>query len=852
MRSRTASAVLIALTIAFFLPILRGATFSTVAGRQVSVYPWRAFDPVYPDYPQNDQADLNFPWQTFFTRSLRSGEFPLWNPDSFGGQPFFANGSSALLYPPKLVAAVLLSPGWAHDALSILHVLLAGIGMWFFLRELGYTGLPSLLGAAAWMFCPFNMAWLQLEVVAPAAAWLPIGCCLAHRAISRNSSRAAVGAAAAMACALVGGHLLFMALVYGVVVSYAAALTIGRAFRDPHGWRDPVLRLATIIAGPLLLGAVVLVPTVVYLRSLGRESLPYALAHEGIRLPYGVFWNLLRPPKASPVTELEMHQMAYVGRLVAVLALVGIFTQRHGTWLGRVLAVATFLIATDTLVLKWIYAVFPQFSFFSPLGRLLNFFDFGVILLGVAGLETLLQWTRRWPRLAAAGFAAALVIVSATAIELVVYARRVNPEFPLREDRFSFPRTPLIRRLSTELGTGHNGPGRMIPIRRTVVEAYSPPILSANEALVFGFESAAGWDSTLPNRAETLWRIVGGESVEAVLSATYRRAFWASFDVAGTRFDVLPQTGITTIVTAPEVADEPRWEQRREASALKLQSIYSGIDGHIYRILDADGGPVLVARPSFVSDSRAALDWLLNPQVDYRHQAVLETDDVPQPWRNHGSAASGGTARVVAKTANTEEIDVSATGDAWVVVPSNWDAGWSAEADGQAVPVVRANYTFQAVPVPAGTRRLRLTYRPRGLAAGAIVSLSAFLLVVARGVRRQTMREAATVAACAMAIASTACGRHQQSSDNSSIHVILATYGYNCRASPGNATASVTKKCERNLNCEYAVDVAQLGDPAPGCAKNFIVNYQCFDGARERRVVVDREAGGNVASLTCE
>ena len=82
--------------------------------------------------------------------------------------------------------------------------------------------------------------------------------------------------------------------------------------------------------------------------------------------------------------------------------------------------------------------------------------------------------------------------------------------------------------------------------------------------------------------------------------------------------------------------------------------------------------------------------------------------------------------------------------------------------------------------------------------------------------------------------------------------MILATYGYNCGATPGNALADVRRRCEGNLNCEYKVEEAVLGDPTPGCLKNFIVNYKCFEGARERRVVVDAEASGNVASLTCE
>jgi uncharacterized membrane protein len=382
-----ATGFLLALALVFFFPLLQGGTFSTIGGRQLSIYPWRAFDPVFPDYPQNDQADLSYPWQIFLTDSLRSGTIPLWNPYSFAGQPFFANGSSAVLYPPKLLAAAVLNPGWAHDVLSILHVLLAGIGMWLFLRELGFGRASALLGGIAWMFCPFSMAWLQLEVVAPSAAWLPVACWLTHRAIVRGSWRSTIGASAALALALVSGHLLFMALIQGVVVAYGIVLTVMRFYRHREEARGPAFaRLIVLMVGPWMLAAVVLLPTVIFLRSLGRQALPYDRAHETIRVPYRVFAHLLLPPPASPVTELEMHQMAYVGRLVAVLAVIGVFSRLRGVWFACALAAGTFLVATDTVVLKWIYAVFPQFSFFSPLGRLLNFFDFGIIILGAAGL----------------------------------------------------------------------------------------------------------------------------------------------------------------------------------------------------------------------------------------------------------------------------------------------------------------------------------------------------------------------------------------------------------------------------------------------------------------------------------
>jgi hypothetical protein len=58
------------------------------------------------------------------------------------------------------------------------------------------------------------------------------------------------------------------------------------------------------------------------------------------------------------------------------------------------------------------------------------------------------------------------------------------------------------------------------------------------------------------------------------------------------------------------------------------------------------------------------------------------------------------------------------------------------------------------------------------------------------------------------------------------IAVQAATYGGACGAPAGNHTTFVAQACNGKPQCSYNVSNAQ-GDPKPGCAKDFIVEYRC-------------------------
>lgn len=72
----------------------------------------------------------------------------------------------------------------------------------------------------------------------------------------------------------------------------------------------------------------------------------------------------------------------------------------------------------------------------------------------------------------------------------------------------------------------------------------------------------------------------------------------------------------------------------------------------------------------------------------------------------------------------------------YVVVSQAWFPGWKAYVNGEEVPVWRANFAFNAIPVPAGSNTIEFVYEPSSLRVGGWISLAS-LLVGGLGLRRR-------------------------------------------------------------------------------------------------------------------
>ena len=134
-----------------------------------------------------------------------------------------------------------------------------------------------------------------------------------------------------------------------------------------HLWRPPV---AFGLGGAL--AAVVLVPTWINLSQTPREAFSVDLLG-AFDTPTATFTTeFLRGPSFQTMTtEVMNFQLAFVGTLIAVLAIVGFFSRRQGSGLARTIMLVTAGVATVGFLGRLAYEIVPGMNVFYPYGCLL-------------------------------------------------------------------------------------------------------------------------------------------------------------------------------------------------------------------------------------------------------------------------------------------------------------------------------------------------------------------------------------------------------------------------------------------------------------------------------------------------
>lgn len=359
------------------------------------------------------------PWLVFLKRELAAGRWPGWNPHSFAGAPFAANGQSAPLFPLHLLFALLpLQIGFV--VLPWLRIVLAGCGAWMLAREMG-----ACRPAALWATIGFPLSGMLVSFLL-----FPMGNALALVpwvlwAVERLAAGRSGGAPLAL-CAglqLLGGHpetSMHTALLAGLYL-----LVRGAAGRPWATWGRFVAAWA-LAAG---IAAVQILPLALLLPATSKWASAAASGASGSP-PLGL---LLLQPLRLVLPQIYGHPAlgtwwgpfnysataVYAGALCLPLAAAGLGGWRSAGGNRRVMGLAT-IVTFSFLGAYHLPGVHDLLAALPLIGRaahhrLIFGLELGLPLLGAIGID---RWLAGKGRGLIAGGAVAAAMLGAAWIFL--------------------------------------------------------------------------------------------------------------------------------------------------------------------------------------------------------------------------------------------------------------------------------------------------------------------------------------------------------------------------------------------------------------------------------------------------
>jgi hypothetical protein len=676
------------------------------------------------------------PVHCFLGKSLAAGNVPQWNPYVMGGVPFAADPQSGWMYLPAMSLYAALPCAAAARWFIVLQPLVAGLGLYAFLRSEGAVRSGATAGA---MVLAVAIAGSQLAFSLPFAgvlAWTAVTLACTSRALGAHSSRAFVGWTAAAAVAwgqIAGAHFS-----HGLAVGTLAVATLVVA-------RTPSLRRVVLFACALpLVNLAVLLPRLSYLPrttlGLGYERLD-ALGQS----LSGATASSIAPawaPGPEWIGSLATWPGAYVG-VAALLLAAAAFRRGRIAWSFAAFGVVSYLLSTGIMAPVARHLPFGDVYLHAP-GR----FSIGVVLavavlaglgagafsprlaLAAATAWSLAAVSVAWDEPAAlalplAGAAACAVVVRAgrsallpavLALELVFGATvggALSSVAAKPEVLQSRPPADVVASEYVTAGeissTLHQGDGRYLSLdqERSTARDYRGArrradwgLLANQRSVIFSLEEAQGYNPVQLLRYWTFVRATGGRALRYNAAGFFEPAP-AALDLLQVNWVVAPSH--TRVADARPVVTDGRWTLFRRQDPVPRASLHS--------------------EWTVVKSPARALQHVLS--ADSQRNAVVEAGAPVGPIAGAPSESA------VYRRSGDGGARVTVEGGApsLLVIRNTYDSNWRATVDGRPADVVPAQYLAQGVFVPPGRHVVELTYDDPTIALGLAGSAAALALL---------------------------------------------------------------------------------------------------------------------------
>ncbi|MBA3872753.1 MAG: YfhO family protein [Anaerolineae bacterium] len=704
-----------------------------------------------------------YPWREYAFDVLRNGHLPFWNPYNGAGAPLLANYQSALLYPFNWFGLI-LPLAWSMSVTAVLHLFIAGWGMWMFTGELGLTELGRGISALSFAMTGYLVARLGTYPTIFAATWIPWLMWAALKILT-NARRRDVGWFAVFtALQLLAGHAQttwYSMLLLGL---FSAWWAITHRVK----WQRLAILILAIMLGAGI-AAVQLLPTAELLAQSQRSGgVDYKtvmnFSYSPVRMLNFFSPNFFgTPANGSYATQGAFFEDAvYFGFIPLISALVAILTWAWGKirraerpnsfasvpfWLIIVVIAFVLALGQNAPVFPFLYRHVPTFAMFQAPVRWHIWTVFGLSVLAGIGVE---MWTRGYwvlfgTRLAIAGGIGAAILAALSTRFLPADLMHTKGVVALIYAVIAIGVLGALAGLLTlaqpEVQTSRWYRWWILAIWVVVAGdlVYASWGLNPTVPASFYDKQALGTEAT----ARAYWPATVDKNLKFekdgyLVFDDYRVAINNQADY---RASELPNLNLIDRVPLlnnfePLMIDSFKaYTDLIEGHLPQQASLLNAAD--VDSVYDEQGKKIEVgtstARAWFVDtacwhvDNESVQSALLNQWDSKQVVHLLGQGDCTQPT---ASISNGNVVQNITDNGDHLVVDVTTDHAGWLVLADSYYPGWSATVDGAATDIQHANLMFRAVQVPAGAHEVSFDYQFGWMWPAILVSIASLLIVV--------------------------------------------------------------------------------------------------------------------------
>jgi len=714
--------------------------------------PWNNYQIFTGPVKNNAMPDIIsqiYPWKTLVIDTFRLGEIPLWNPYTFSGTPLLANYQSAVFSPFNLLFFILPFVN-AWNLVILLQSFLAGLFMYLLSRAYNLSKTSSLISSISFMFCGFITVWMGYGTLGYAVLYLPLAFYAIEKFLKNHKKRFLALLSLSVLLSFVSGH--FQISVYFFITVFFYILF---KFFTSKNKKNSVLLLIYFLIGVLLA-----MPQILPSIELYNQSVRSGIFQKIEAIPLSYIATLFAPDYfGNPVTRNDWfghyaEWAGYIGILPLMLAFYSILGKKNLQTIYLFLfGILVLLLAFNTPLLTLLVNLHVPVLSTSAASRIIVIFSFIFSLLAAFGMEDLLKDVKSkehfkkifiWLFLFFVVFVflwvvvvfklfipldkisialknlilpSALFIGSSFAILLMVFYKnksvfkffilmllltisfdmlRFTTKWqPFDQKELVYPNVPVAKELekisSYERVFGNIGGEAFMYYKLPSLEGYDALYLKRYGEFIKAIDDGKIKD---PDRSVVVFSRQGKYAEKAL-------------DLLGVRYLV------HKVSDGRDPWAFPFWNYDKQ-----FKLIYKDNNFELYENKKALPRVFLAGDYKVINENQKIIDTIFSKDFDLRKTLVLEED--PGVLTKSGNL---GIAEITIYNPNRVIITVKAKENSLLFLSDNYYKGWMAYLDGKNIPILRANYSFRAIPVTKGNHRAEFLYEPSSFKLGLIFAL---------------------------------------------------------------------------------------------------------------------------------